>query len=395
MKLQASMWRLYNNNCTTVKYDGTKRFKGTSMNAFYRAGFSLCLLCITVSAVCQQPAASGATEKSQPVTAVPSDNSDRSLTLDVVVTDKSGKPVSGLQQQDFTVLDNKRPTRIVSFHSQSGAALPTDPNAGTELFLIFDEVNTTFDKVWYGRDGVKKFLTQNHGELSHPVSLAFFSDSGMQIQTEPSLDGNGLAAALDQHQNSLRTIGRGAEYGDEDRLRLSLDALNTFVDQEKTRPGRKMVIWISPGWPLLSGPGRNLSSGQQQRVFDSVVRLSGAMRQARITMYSIDPLGAAGAGGTRTAYYENFTKGLVNPSHAELGDLGLQVLAAQNGGRVIFGNDSIVNSIDHCVADLNAFYVLSITPAPADRTNEYHGLEVKLGTPGLTARTQTGYYTKP
>lgn len=32
---------------------------------------------------------------------------DRRIPLNVVVTDKSGKPVAGLQQQDFTALDDK------------------------------------------------------------------------------------------------------------------------------------------------------------------------------------------------------------------------------------------------------------------------------------------------
>lgn len=47
---------------------------------------------------------------------------NRQITLDVVVTDKSGKPVAGLQQQDFTLLDNKEPNKILSFN-----AVPVEP----------------------------------------------------------------------------------------------------------------------------------------------------------------------------------------------------------------------------------------------------------------------------
>jgi hypothetical protein len=35
--------------------------------------------------------------------------------LDVVVTPKSGTPVSGLLEQDFTILDNSAPQTITSF----------------------------------------------------------------------------------------------------------------------------------------------------------------------------------------------------------------------------------------------------------------------------------------
>ena len=46
------------------------------------------------------------------------------LTLDVVVTAKSGLPVSDLQRQDFTLLDNKVPQTITSFQAVDGSGLP-------------------------------------------------------------------------------------------------------------------------------------------------------------------------------------------------------------------------------------------------------------------------------
>jgi hypothetical protein len=42
------------------------------------------------------------------------------IVLDVVVTPKSGQPVSGLQQQDFTVLDNKVPQALTAFQAVDG-----------------------------------------------------------------------------------------------------------------------------------------------------------------------------------------------------------------------------------------------------------------------------------
>ena len=40
--------------------------------------------------------------------------------LDVVVTEKSGAPVSGLQLEDFTLLDNNVPQTITSFEAVDG-----------------------------------------------------------------------------------------------------------------------------------------------------------------------------------------------------------------------------------------------------------------------------------
>jgi hypothetical protein len=35
----------------------------------------------------------------------------------VQVTDKSGAPIRGLQKKDFTLLDDKQPQNILSFHA--------------------------------------------------------------------------------------------------------------------------------------------------------------------------------------------------------------------------------------------------------------------------------------
>jgi len=46
----------------------------------------------------------------------PAQRSDVRIYLDAVVTPKSGPPVSALQQQDFTILDNDVPQTITSFN---------------------------------------------------------------------------------------------------------------------------------------------------------------------------------------------------------------------------------------------------------------------------------------
>ena len=90
---------------------------------------------------------------------------DRRVTLDVQVTDKSGAPIRGLQQQDFTLLDDKQPQKIVSFQAvDAGAAAKSDPPI--EIILVADSINTTFHNVAYERDEVKKFLLQNGGKLA-------------------------------------------------------------------------------------------------------------------------------------------------------------------------------------------------------------------------------------
>jgi len=232
------------------------------------------LFCFSLSAgFAQQSAPAGQPESPAPV---PSAGRSRSITLDVVVTDKSGKPVPGLQQQDFTLLDNKQPTKIVSFDAiQSGAAKADPP---VEIVVLVDEVNSSFRAVAVAREEIEKFLKQNGGQLEYPVSLVFLSDMGV-TGTASSRDGNALVAELDQNKAGLRIIGKNEGfYGAGDRVQLSLHALEQFAGYEAPKPGRKLVIWLSPGWPLLTGPRIELTSKQQQGLFANIVALSDAMR---------------------------------------------------------------------------------------------------------------------
>jgi VWFA-related protein len=318
---------------------------------------------------------------------------NRSITLDVVVTDKSGKPTPGLEQQDFTLLDNKQPNKILSFNAILGGSATADPSV--EVILLVDEVNTAFKNVAFARDQVEKFLQRNGGELEHPTSLVFLSDSGV-ASTSSTRDGNTLIAELHQNRNGLRIIGRAqGVYGLGDRVGLSLHALEQFADYESSRPGRKLVIWLSPGWPLLSGPRVELSSKEEQNLFKTIVALSDALRQARITLYSIDPLGMADSRGLRALRYENYVKGVKKANGVHIGNVALQVLAEQSGGRALEYDNDVAGEIATCIADTNAFYVLTFDGLRGDGPNEYHALAIKIDKPGLKARTRAGYYAQP
>ncbi len=77
------------------------------------------------------------------------------MALVMVVTDKSGRPVPGLKQQDFTLLDNKQPQKIVSFHAVEGGA--TTPDPPVEVILLVDEVNASYTNVAFERKKSRSF----------------------------------------------------------------------------------------------------------------------------------------------------------------------------------------------------------------------------------------------
>jgi VWFA-related protein len=317
----------------------------------------------------------------------------RPITLDVVVTNKSGELVPGLQQRDFKLLDNKQPQKILSFQAVQGPASADPP---VEVIFIVDEVNTTFTNVSFERAQIEKYLRTAGAELPHAAAIAILTDSGLAMSNLTTQDGNALAAQLDHAQAGLRSITRSQGiYGAGDRIGLSLNAVQQLADLEAPRPGRKLVIWLSPGWPYLSGPDQELDSKDQRRIFGNIVGLSDSLRKARITLYSIDPLGTADSGGFRTSYYQEFLKGVKKASQAQIGNVALQVLATQSGGRVLISNNDVAGEIASAIADANAYYVLTFDSLVGDGPDEYHALDVKIDKPGLKALTRTGYYAQP
>jgi len=317
---------------------------------------------------------------------------DRRITLDVVVTDHSGKPVPGLQQQDFTVLDNKQPRTISSFSAAAGASSSDD--SSQQAVLLVDAINTPFNAVAFQREQLDRFLRHGGGELPLPMSMSVLTDTS-ESQPVATRDGNTLAGSLNSTQSGLRAITRAQGfYGGAERLQISLRALDRLAAHEAAQPGRKLVIWLGPGWPLLTGPGVQLGPRDQEWLFGNLVRLSTALREARVTIYNVDQPGMTEP-LSQTFYYENFLKGVGSAKKVQNGNLALQVLAVQSGGRVLNTSNDIGNSIATCLADAKVFYTLSFDAPVGNFPNEYHSLQVKVGKPGLTARTRTGYYAQP
>jgi VWFA-related protein len=317
----------------------------------------------------------------------PNQPSAHKILLDVVVTPKSGPPATGLQQQDFTLLDNKVPQTITSFQAVDGRQAPI------EVVLVVDAVNTGYQNLSYERNQIEKFLRADGGNLAHPTSFAVLTDTGIQIQEGSTSDGNALSASLDQYTIGLRNRAAGM-WGAFERLQVSLDGLSKLAERESARPGRKVILWISPGWPLLSGPNVGLDAKQQQRLFDDIVSLSTQFLQARITLYSIDPLGTSD-NVSRAMYWQGFVKGISKPSQVQVGNLALQVLATQSGGVALTFSNDVAALLQKCLADTAAYYEISFDPPIGDRANEYHHLEIRVAEPGLTPHARQGYYSQP
>lgn len=328
-------------------------------------------------------------------TALPAFAAPRHITVEVVVTGKGSKPVADLEQPDFTLLDNKKPQKLDYFQPVTGTAAGPGETITVETIILVDRVNISFEVANDERTRLLKYLRDNNGKLAQPTSMIFFTETGVKLQNATQ-DGNVLATALEQSDNSLRISRRSQGIqGSAEQAQLSLSALNSIAAVEAKKPGRKMLIWLSAGWPAISGPQFVPGPADHKRFFDSIVDTSAAMLKAHITLYSVDPVGMEAALQFKAGYYEPFMKPVTAIAKAQADNLALQVLVNQTGGRILTASNNIGSQIEDCISDESAYYILSFTAPEAEGPNEYHGLEVKMGKPGLKARTLTGYYAQP
>jgi VWFA-related protein len=324
------------------------------------------------------------------------------INLDIVVTDESGKAVSGLGPKDFILLDNGQPQRILSFRAFDGISSKPDPPVA--VILLIDTIKMPFDLAAVEREEVEKFLRRNGGHLGQPVSIFGLSDTGFWTLAQASRDGNALAAEIASDKlvfiRRRQLLGNGTgEFVDSDNEDppglKALKALGDIATAERRKPGRKLLLWVGPGWGI--GSARDFEPKKtrdpKQYAFDTIYWFSNLLREARISLFNFT-VGQADP-ETRSDLYLRFLNGVEAAQEASLKNLDRKVLAVQSGGRVLGPGNDLVRQIDDCIQEGRAFYTLSFDPANADHPAEYHSLQVQIGQPGLTARTNTGYYDQP
>jgi VWFA-related protein len=319
---------------------------------------------------------------------------DGLVKLDVMVTDKSQKPLSGLRSSDLTLLDNGQPQKTLSLVSFDGIT-----GTPVEVILVIDTVNLSQEQLSSAKSSVEKLLRANEGHLAQPVQVFLLSPAALSSTRAPSTDGNTLAdqvargtalpvtrptIVLQPGQTYRATVGTPAMTPGGVANRISLNALGAIVMEERRKPGRKLLFWIGPGWPIDQG-GCDTS-------FDSVTEFSTRIREARITLWTANAWPYREPG----FFYQDL---LLAPAKAandvKAGHLSLVVLATQSGGGMLNTAGDLGRRIAEQIQQANAFYTLAFDPPRTREADEYHDLKVEVAGPGTTVRTSTAYYDEP
>ena len=183
----------------------------------------------------------------------------------------------------------------------------------------------------------------------------------------------------------------------------SLRAVYSIAVGRRGDPGRKLLVWMGFGWPVVHGREEH-----KDTAFSSLVELSTRIREARMVISEVTARTEPAAFSFNDLYKDNLA-GVRTPSELEEPDLR-RSWTSRRASVHTFCASGIGHSerwpgpgpsvrplarYRNCVEDARVFYTISFDPPHAAQPDEYHDLKVQIGAPGLSARTSTGYYDQP
>ena len=333
------------------------------------------------------------------------------LSVDVSVTDGAGKPVAGLTEKDFALLDNDQQQKIVSFQAFDGAI--AQPASSLEIVLVIDELDMgsgSEHKVTIlsnTRREVENFLRANGGVLEKPTIIYRITRDGLFVTPDASMDGNALAQEIEQPalqrqiwspsairrdlDTTVKFVGLRPSHQVEAVWRditQSLIALGSIAIEERRSPGRKLMFWLGNGWQIIENPKATGFS-------DLSIELATRMREARIDLWSASEMYDAPGNAVPIA---DIDRQLVEGSKTDSTDLrylSLPVIATRSGGGMLKPGDDLAARISERVREERSYYCLTFDPPRTDRVDQYHHLKIEIDKPDLRARVFEDYFDEP
>ncbi len=341
----------------------------------------------------------------------------RLVVLDVVVTDRNGKPVEDLKRDDFTVFEDGKPQRIASFEPPSSHVLPASESASADLAAVFDpaqpkafgqspvtelvldQLNTHFADSSFARRSLTDYLKAQPALLTEPTVLLTVYDGHFAVVHPYTRDREALLKALSKEPThyawKLETLG-SSEYGPLERLDQSLRALEQIAQNGARIPGRKNVIWVGAGFPTLDHTtidGQDIHEVQQ-----TIQHVTNTLQDTHVTFYAIDPTSTLPTvqeitDSTQAAFVEALSDSSAGLNALYDSGEDFNRLAPITGGRIIRGRNDIAQQIAQAVDLGHSFYTIGYTPlSDSETASKFRRIRVDCKRAGLTLRTRDGYF---
>jgi VWFA-related protein len=325
--------------------------------------------------------------------------------VDVVVTDRNGRPVRGLRQQDFEVLEDGKTVPIVTFvavdlpqappdatippSDRSGAAVATNDQSedGRVMLIVLDDYHVHFDAGFAVRTKtIARRLVERLGPSDQAAVIATSGRSMMQA--EFTGDKARLAHAIDKFfpqgdSASIDTVGTllgrpggppaYARFGFEKeiRMRWAMDALSNAAKALAQIPHRrKAILLVSEGLPVSVEEiiTNQSASGAWQALRDF---LTTAQRH-NVAVYPVDPCGLS---------LECSTDAQQN----------LRTLAEHTGGFAVVNTNAPEESVERIVAENGTYYLLGYASPALPNDGRHHRITVRMRESDVDIRARQGY----
>ncbi len=320
--------------------------------------------------------------------------SSRLVVLDVVVTDAKGNLVTDLKRDDFSVTEAKEPQTILNFEEAGSHVLSPalTINSTAELdqqaprapvnIILLDEFNTRFEDMAFARYSLKKFLDKQPEKLDTPTMLVAVNLRHFSVLRDYTQDKQGLISALDHHFAAFPWQAHQGQWIAE-RFSTAFSALMQVAQATVGHQGHKNMIWIGRGFPAFNFA--NAAVDAESRVNNAVQECVNMLRDARVTLYSVDPAGVMvdpGTYGGAAAFDDPFG-----------GNYTFSKLARATGGKALYGRNDVDAEIATGIRDGKSFYTLTYRPGNTSTDpRKFRKIAVTVNRPGLTATTREGYY---
>lgn len=369
----------------------------------------------------------------------------RRVVLDVVVSDKQGAPVAGLNPRDFTVTEDGVPQHVISFDANGFSPemdytptplppqppgtfinMPTTPEKGPLYILLYDLVNMdNFDQMTTeddhtaqgrARSAMMKFIR----ELPEGSRCAIYvrAESLHLVQGFTS-DKTLLYAAIDPKHPKPHVpviFLMGANYGRGDQA-SALNTLYTIVSQVDGLPGRKNLIWFASQFPVALHPGGTEQVDLHDETQDTIDLLS----RNQIAVYPVDARGVpiqdthallgdsarsdtVAAAGSVSGSAPNGGTGAVGSSPHATGSAvqgGSSLLtsysvmdqfAEDTGGRAFYSDNDLAAQLLSALKVGGVYYTLTYASTNHDYDGKIRRIQVKLDRKGDTLDYRRFYY---
>jgi VWFA-related protein len=317
--------------------------------------------------------------------------------LDVLVTDRSGHVVLGLEPADFLVRVDGRPAEVTgaTFYSNrrylggaDAAKAGIDPGAVPDhrwFVLFFDdqrvEAHEASDlltrQLEAGRDAAEWVRTAlSPGDLVAVVSF----DSRLRLHQDFTADTAALAAAIERASRGQDPPGdwpsRREERGELPSLAAGLppaeelskatpriyDALEAVARATAPIVGRKNLILFTRGFGRMERSGAYVPD---RRYHEPMLR---SLNAANVAVYTVDLV----AQGTRHTFEGSLTD-----------------TAAETGGRPFLNVLSFRIPLDRIAEETNGYYLVSVRLPGGE--GGYREVEIDVADPGFVVKARGGF----